>query len=61
MAKKKRPEPPACLLCHEPAIDVTFEDFVFRVQCIECGTFEILELAAKHIQEYPLEIRRRLL
>lgn len=61
MVKKKRSEPPVCPLCHEPALHVAFYDFFFKVQCIECGTFEIMELAAKHIQEHPLEVRRRLL
>jgi hypothetical protein len=52
---------PACPLCDEPAIDVTFQDFIYNVQCIDCGTFEILELAAKNIQEYSLVDRRKLL
>jgi hypothetical protein len=54
-------EIPECLLCHEPAIDITCQDFVYRVQCIDCGTYDILELAAKHIQELPLEDRLKLL
>lgn len=52
---------PICPVCHEPAVDVRFEDLSFMVDCLECGPYEILPLAAQHIQEHPLEARRQLL
>lgn len=57
----KTMRPPPCPICHEPAIEVSVVDYALHVECIECGTFEILELAAQHIREYAHDDRQRLL
>jgi hypothetical protein len=52
---------PSCPICHEPATDVSVKGHIIHVECLECGTFEILELAAQHIQDYAHDDRQRLL
>lgn len=56
MAKKKT-EAPNCFLCQEAATDIVFAGNSLLVHCLDCGTYEILELAAEHIQEIPLQDR----
>lgn len=58
---KKSETRPDCLVCDEPAIDIARNDFIITVQCIDCGMFDILELAAEHIRELPIKDRRALL
>lgn len=53
--------PKSCLICHEPTVDVRFESNSFLVDCLDCGSYEILELAAQQIQEYSHDDRQRLL
>lgn len=50
--------PNVCLICREQAVDITFEEHSKLVQCLDCGSYEILKLAARHIQEYALDDRR---
>ena len=61
MAENIETQEEACLICNEAAVDVRFEDGSFLVDCLDCGPYEILPLAAKHIQEHAVEIRQHLL
>ncbi len=53
--------PNSCVVCDGEAVDITIGDSSFLITCLDCRSYEILELAAKYLQELSLADRRRLL